>query len=415
MTSIGFAILDCFTQALNSKYTGGNWLTELQKSILKKMYSWEENFVPEFQLAVDFNLPEKQIRNSHHSALKRIRKVIKRGQKHLGKIIRIIDGYALKKEPNDIHKNIVRLWYNEMAEVPGALIVRLLARLYFDEREDISATIKFFRIFEKRLNREAVHKRKIVATKKKRLVKDKISRTQILNNVIWFNHQKEWGKEKFEGKEPKRKIIFKEKYHSGKIFSSKCNRDVQYESGIELDFIKQLEINPSVIYYLEQPVTIQYTRHQIDREYTPDFAVLLESGKCFITEIKSGYDDMLDARVHRKLEALIEFCEKNGFGILLTNGTRSIDYLFNYPHNTALEKAIQGKLSERKNRVIFFKEFKELLRLYNASKTAFLALVLKNNWGYYPFPFKLTLHSPYSMFKEKIIDALRKMPPREGV
>ena len=77
---------------------------------------------------------------------------------------------------------------------------------------------------------------------------------------------------------------------------------------------------------------------------------------------------MLDARVHRRMEALIEFCEKNGMGLLLTNGRYSLNYLGNYPCTPGLEKAFQEKLNERGGRTIFFKEYKELLSSYHAKK-----------------------------------------------
>jgi hypothetical protein len=166
-------------------------------------------------------------------------------------------------------------------------------------------------------------------------------------------------------------------------------------------------MTPSVIYYLEQPVTITYTRQRTNHWYTPDFAVLLEDGHCFITEVKHSYDDMLDARVHRRMEALIAFCEKHGMGLLLTNGRYSLNYLINYPCSYELEQVLQTKLNERGGRTIFLKEFKEALAQCQAKRIDFLALVLKNNWGYYPYPFKLAPKSYYSAFREKVIDKLK--------
>ncbi|WP_205514623.1 hypothetical protein [Longitalea arenae] len=115
---------------------------------------------------------------------------------------------------------------------------------------------------------------------------------------------------------------------------------------------------------------------------------------------------MMDARVHRRMEALIEFCEKNGMGLLLTDGKYSLGKLKHYPFNSDFEKELRDRLNERNGRTMFFWEYKELMEKYNATKTEFLAIVLKNNWTYYPFKFKLSPKSTYVVFKTKIVDKL---------
>jgi len=45
----------------------------------------------------------------------------------------------------------------------------------------------------------------------------------------------------------------------------------------------------------------------------------LIDGRCILAEVKGSYADMLDPRVSiDRMEALIEYCEIYGFGLLLT-------------------------------------------------------------------------------------------------
>lgn len=114
---------------------------------------------------------------------------------------------------------------------------------------------------------------------------------------------------------------------------------------------------------------------------------------------------MVDAKVHRKREALIEYCTTHGFGLLLTNGRHSIERLLEKEYNKDFENALIDGLNERGGRTIFFNEFKKIQETHHGQWIEFLAIVLKNNLGLYPFPFKLTKKNNYSKFREVIIKA----------
>jgi hypothetical protein len=330
MTSIGFAILDYFSQCLDTRYPGGKRVLSLRDAyILRKLYCWEEmTFSKEKELAKELKRSAERIRQLKKRSLKKLRTGAKQRKSPVQKIIGIIEGYAKKDERKQMYKTIVRFWLDELPEFPAYQIITLLASLYFGRREDIDAALEYFYSWERaRVN----EKRRQITQARRKLRNEARLKDEILGNIIWFDLVRKWKKEAFEGKEPKRKVNHNEKYFSGEIFSPKCNRFIQHESGVEYEFIKKLEANPSVLYYLDQPAIIQYTRNDIDYQYTPDFAVLLDDCRCFITEVKFSYAEMLDARVHRRMEALIEFCEKNGMGLLLTNGRYSLNYLANYP------------------------------------------------------------------------------------
>lgn len=279
-------------------------------------------------------------------------------------------------------------------------IIRLLAELC---NENVQSAFYYFKSWKRARARESWRR---LSHKRRVLRNEAILKDHLLLSTTWFDNVGRWKKEAFRGKEPKRKINHNDRYLSGEFNSEKCQRLVQYESNVEFEFVKKLEENPLVTFYLEQPVTILYKRKEIDYQYTPDFAILLKDGRCILAEVKGSYADMLDVRVHRRMEALIEYCEIHGFGLLLTNGKYSLNYLLNYPCTPGLEKAFQDKLDERKGRIILLHECNQLLSSYGAKKIELLSLVLKNNWGLYPYPFMLLAQNNYSIFREKIINKL---------
>lgn len=224
----------------------------------------------------------------------------------------------------------------------------------------------------------------------------------ILDNVIWFDKKTKWQNIDFKELQPKRHINKNSEYINGEYKSEKCQRKIQYESGLELNFVLMLEQFPLVKYFLEQPVTIPYQRNNKDSNYTPDFVFFLENNEAVIVEIKD-LNGMADIRVHRKIKALIEYCKTHGFGLLLTDGYNTINYLLTKTCNTKFKNEIIGKLNENGGRTIFYNEFKEIQNKYNVPWVDFLSMVVENNLGLYPFPFKLTFKNKYYQFSETMI------------
>jgi hypothetical protein len=201
---------------------------------------------------------------------------------------------------------------------------------------------------------------------------------------------------------PARKTSENTDYNTGTYYSDKSKRNIQYESGIEYSFILKLESFPRVKFYVEQPKTIEYTRNNKNNRYTPDFAVFLDSGEVFFVETKD-FTGMSDARVHKKMEALIDFCKYKGFGVLLMNQKESIKWLFKYEFNIGFRDELKLKLNENGGRTIFFAEFSAIKDIYKAKWTELLAIVLTENWSLYPFPFKLCNRNPYQKFRETFV------------
>ncbi len=405
MTSMGFSILDNFTKFIDAKLSqyphDRLFLSKTDLYILKRMYNWEHmDFPTETDLAEELNLTFERVRRRRKRGFYHLRVASKRSNTHISNIVSSVYKYSLQEERNAIYKTIVRLWLNELPEFPALPIISLLAALC---NEKMTSAIHYLKSWKKARTQETFRR---IIQKRRILRNEAILKDHLLLSTIWFDKVGRWKKEAFLNKQPKRKIVNNDRYISGEFNSEKCQRLVQYESNVEFEFIQALEESPIVIYYLEQPVTIPYSRKEIDYHYTPDFAILLKDGRCILAEVKGSYADMLDPRVHRRMEALIEYCETHGFGLLLTNGRYSLNYLRNYPCTPGLEKAIQDKLDERKGRIVSRRECDDILSSYGAKKIELLSLVLKNNWGLYPYPFMLLAQNDYLIFREKIISKL---------
>lgn len=110
---------------------------------------------------------------------------------------------------------------------------------------------------------------------------------------------------------------------SGVFQSDKLDRLVQFESDLELLILRQLEADPQVVGYQEQPVTIPYVLDGEVHEYTPDVIVRLDDGRAFIIEAKPlvGLGDFLN---WMKWASLARWCETAGIGFWIGNPQRSI-------------------------------------------------------------------------------------------
>lgn len=99
----------------------------------------------------------------------------------------------------------------------------------------------------------------------------------------------------------------------GVFQSPKLGRLAQFESELELVILRQLDSDPRVVEYAEQPVTIPYVIDGEAREYTPDVIVRLDDGRAFIIEAKPevGLGDFTN---WMKWASLARWCEEAGIG-----------------------------------------------------------------------------------------------------
>lgn len=208
------------------------------------------------------------------------------------------------------------------------------------------------------------------------------SKETILSRVLWFENKIRFDIDYFDMLQPRRAVMHHRRYRSGLFHSEKCGRDIQYESALELRFVEQLEKNPRVVFYWDQPVKIPYWRGRRKVNYTPDFGLYLKTGHVVLVEVKE-LSDMLDYRVQRKTEALMEFCSKRGFGLLLTDGRHTPKDLLKGKVNRKLERELLARLE---NGPLRQAACRELMVQCEATPAQLHKAVIRHNLRFRSFP-----------------------------
>lgn len=226
---------------------------------------------------------------------------------------------------------------------------------------------------------------------------------KLYRKILWFDRRVKYEIDFFDLFQPQRKVSEHPRYKSGVYYSEKCNRWIQYESGIELDFILQLEQMKNVLFYFEQPVQIRYRRGKRSQTYTPDFGVYLNTKEFVLVEIKS-LPDMLQDRVQTKVEALMGFCSRKGFGLLFFDGRYTFDKLLKGKSNRKLERAILGAVE---NNVLRNPQCREIMQACNSTQAELWKVIIKYNLKFKPFPLKLQHGNKNSLFRQVFVEKRR--------
>lgn len=226
---------------------------------------------------------------------------------------------------------------------------------------------------------------------------------QLFRKILWFDKRLKFDIDFFDSLQAQRIVSEHPRYKSGTFYSEKCQREIQYESGIELEFIKLLEQSKNVVFYWEQPVQIKYRRGRKNAIYTPDFGIYLKSKELVLVEIK-GLANMCEHKVQMRIEALIKFCACKGFGLLLTDGKHTLSRIKKIPCNRKLERDILNTLDDH---IIRKRECTELLDKHNATRNDLLKIIFKNQLRYKEFPFKLQKVNNNDVFHRVFYDNKR--------
>lgn len=226
---------------------------------------------------------------------------------------------------------------------------------------------------------------------------------KLYRKILWFDHRVKYEIDFFDLLQPQRKVSEDERYKSGVFYSEKCKRGIQYESGLELSFIQQLEQMENVRFYYEQPVQITYRRGRRKRTYTPDFGLYLDTKEFVLVEIKD-LQSMLEDKVQMKAEALLDFCSQKGFGLLFFDGRHTFDKLLKTKNNRKLEKEILTALD---NRILRQTDYQQIAIRCRSTRPELWKVIVKHNLRFRAFPFKLQHGNQNHLFRWVFIERKR--------
>ncbi len=226
---------------------------------------------------------------------------------------------------------------------------------------------------------------------------------KLYKKILWFDNRTQYEIDFFDLLQPQRKVSEHPKYKSGIFYSEKCKRGIQYESGMELNFIMQLEKMKNVLFYYEQPVQIHYRNGRRKRVYTPDFGIYLDTKEFVLVEIKD-LPSMLEDKVQKKVEVLLDFCSKKGFGLLFFDGKYTFDKLLKTRNNRKLEKEI---LCAIENQILRKPQYDKIREKCNSKQSELWKVIIKHNLKFKSFPFKLQHGNKHCLFRQIFIKKQR--------
>ncbi|MFW6015929.1 MAG: sigma factor-like helix-turn-helix DNA-binding protein [bacterium] len=230
---------------------------------------------------------------------------------------------------------------------------------------------------------------KKIRDKKQKKEKENRNKKQAFKNifsqVIWPNNITEVDESFYKKISPMRNVNAYGEGDSGVFISNKINREVKYESQLELNFIDKLEKFEEVTWFIEQPLAIKYNENN---DYYPDFLVVINGCYPVIVEVKPRNKMVLKRNII-KYQALSDYCNKHGYGYLIIDNNQSLHYFITDDINESYKNEIIS-LINRKG-YISWKEYKQIRKKHKPKTSDFISTVIK-------YRLSLTL-SPYRIKK----------------
>jgi DNA-binding CsgD family transcriptional regulator len=380
---------------------------------LQKMINQDENFAEYFVLAQEDALTPRQSRivdlrygfaNGEHHTLQqigqefglsreRIRQILQRsllkirskGRRQISRretdsacarLLLYLERILRPEEPGNLDRIFI-FSKDELGYLPQQTkALPLIVYLLYGQREPSK---QYFAELIKRYQEELASLKKAV--------KPDLELKKLLSNIIWPREvikKLHWSE-----LVRKREVSPDGIGISGSFFSEKMSREVQYEPHMELQFLLKLEHAKDVVLYQEQPLVIP---HQFDgqaRNYYPDVLFVFEDGRGVVVEIKPRYQMVLYENL-TKWSALYKFCLQNGWGLLVTDGTRHFQKLQDHEISVEYQTALLSALANSEDGTLSWKEYRDIKDQYSATWNDFLAIILKNRleWNLQPFVLK---------------------------
>lgn len=327
----------------------------------------------------------RAIGSEHDICAERVRQIINKTNKKLAyaykrkinnQLLRLslIVDYLLRPSEIDFSSRfILFLVYGIQATNTQVLIKMLIELIFGSQHKD--GIQKNYTDFIDRLNKELEYNKKMES-------QNNLFDKRIGNKIQWFNKIVRLCEIDYIYTKPVREVNFDNESYAGDFYSKKMNKKIQYESQLEKEILSILENANKVIFYTVQPFKIPYYYHK-ERTYIPDIFCVLDDGRGVVIEVKPRFHMALDLNI-QKHKALRRYCEKEGYGMLITDSRTSIQELIMYNYNNDFEKELIERL---KHSSIKWGELSKLKLKYCIGYRDIASIVLKNNLIYDIDPF----------------------------
>ena len=270
----------------------------------------------------------------------------------------IIQGYGEKR---DIYKTIMPILFN---------------------KEEIIAIRKI-------IKKHNETKKEIIVSELQICKKNERFEEKILNKVIWPEHLSNIESKDYDKYTSKRKVDIYGDGINGSFYSYKINKEIEYESQLELQIIKILENSEKVKYYQVQPVVIEYGFNN-SKNYYPDIICILNDGKTFIIEVKPIFN-MFEYKNLIKYYALKDYCIKNGYGYVMLDMKMSFEEILKIINekrsNFEFEKVVLDRLET--NKELRWNDYYKISHNYDVREMDMYKLIFDKNLFYSSSPFRI--------------------------
>jgi DNA-binding CsgD family transcriptional regulator len=171
-----------------------------------------------------------------------------------------------------------------------------------------------------------------------------------------------------------------------RFFSEKLKRYVRYKTLLEMSFFQALEASEEVVFYQERPFKMVEEVKGKPLTCVPDTFFLLQDGRGVLVEVMS-WDLMALHAYWDKFNALRLFCFKQGWGLLITDGRKSLQQIKQHPIALPFQTALLEALANAENGSLSWNEYKVVRDTYHGTHKDFIAIVLTQRliWSLDPF------------------------------
>ena len=381
--SAGEEFVECLQNAI--KETLKNWPRD--EKLFFTVYNFEESFISYKKAAQEFGISKERVRQILERSCRKVRYIKGQNATERKKLAQLLNDICLPDSENCYSRMLI---FAIMAfpDQPTMAVLKLLAYLVFgvsekgkEQKKNLAKGYSGFCSQNESNQYKKSCDKELKQQSMRALADDENSW-----DIIWPQTIELMGASEPISLMASRTVNPHGWGISGTFFSEKLNREIQYESRLERRFYKKLEQMSDVVAYQEQPCEIKYWHEGREKTYFPDCVVILSDGRRVYVEIKPLFTMAEDQNVC-KWHALKNFCEKNGFGCLMTTGTRSINHYFEQEYSEAFEIDILKALDEAGS--LSWPEYNKIKAQHKTFINDLCTIVLKNDLKFNTGPFHL--------------------------
>ncbi|RDU38670.1 hypothetical protein DRW41_03675 [Neobacillus piezotolerans] len=325
----------------------------------------------------EFNISRESVRQIVVKSIKKLLIYLQRKETEDNYYLKQFINKLFSNSSKELEKRVVLFFYYAF-ETPSPFFLKFLGEIIFIEREN-SANIQD--MYKNYRDRQIFAENEMFKLQRMYERSLKSFKERIYNKIQWPNKKSQCKDFNFQEVKSVREVNFDLSGNSGKYFSEKLSKEIQYESELERKVLMLIENCTRVVFYEVQPFEITYY-HKRKRVYIPDIFIVLDDGSGIIIEIKPKIHMAININII-KYQALESFCNEMGYGFLVTDGFTSFEEIKMHTYNKSFEDEL---LSELKKGPLRWSEFIKFKSKYSIGLDL-SSIIINNDLIYEKSPF----------------------------